>query len=597
MYYMRISTIILLFLLLVFINPVHAGKNHRVEIFAHHGILEDVPENTFAALKRIVELGIDGVEVDVRQTKDNQLILMADETIDRTTDGYGYVDRLLYAEIRQYDAGSWRGARFKNERVPLFSDVLKFCKVNQLKLLVNIRQTHVEKQALDLIKSCGMSTQVYLWGTLRNFNSEDAAIQGKDVVFLSPDELTEEGVSRVHDEKKYAFSILLESDDRKTMKGRIEAGIDVMLVDYPCVMMDIVGMDSQANNDKLAPNKTSENAAAQEENDNKAFFVNKIDTLVETIKGDDGDKSRTAALSMAVLPQKYAVPPLMKLTKHWMPHTRQNAAWALSFFHEDDDEMISNRLLSMLKDKNADVRRAAAFALKRLGSRQAVSTLMDVIKTETNPGVKYEIARALGALRDKGAVFTLSEVLHKEKSWYVKSACVEALGQLGGNIAMNALSDVLVTDAGEAALSARDKAAWALAAMGEKAVPRLAGALKDNEEVTRRRAGWAMIKIGTPAVPALVSMLRDVHKETRSRAAQALGWIRDNTAVDALLWTLKDKDPSVTAAASWALGRIGNPDVISTLDDLAHSKNKEIRENAVEAIERIKANTQGGKDQ
>ncbi len=594
---MRILTIILLFLSLVFINPVYAGENHRVEIFAHHGILEDVPENTFAALKRIVEIGIDGVEVDVRQTKDNQLILMADETIDRTTDGYGYVDRLLYAEIQQYDAGSWRGARFKNERVPLFSDVLKFCKVNQLKLLVNIRQTHVGEQVLELIKSSGMSSQVYLWGALRNVSTEDVAIEGKELVFLSPEVLTKERVDRIHEEKKYAFSLLLDSDDRKAAKDRIEAGIDVMLVDYPCVIMDVLGMDTQANDYKPAPKKNPKNAAIQEENDNRVFFKNKIDTLVETIKGEDGDNSRTAALSMTILPQKYAVPPLLKLTRHRLSHVKQNAAWALSFFHEDDDEMISNSLQSLLKDKNADVRRAAVFALKRLGSLQAASTLMEMIKTETNPGVKYEIARTLGALRDRGAAFTLSEVLDKEKSWYVKSACVEALGQLGGNIAMNALANVLVTDAGEVASCARDKAAWALAAMGEKAVPRLSHALRDNEEATRRRAEWALIKIGTPAVPALASMLRDIHKETRKRAAQALGWIRDNTAVDALLWTLRDKDPTVAAAAAWALGRIGNPDAVSTLEDFTHSKNKETRENVVEAIERIKANTRGEKGQ
>ncbi len=592
---MRILTIILLFLSLVFINPVYAGENHRVEIFAHHGILEDVPENTFAALKRIVEIGIDGVEVDVRQTKDNQLILMADETIDRTTDGYGYVDRLLYAEIQQYDAGSWRGARFKNERVPLFSDVLKFCKVNQLKLLVNIRQTHVGEQVLELIKSSGMSSQVYLWGALRNVSTEDVAIGGKELVFLSPEVLTKERVDRIHEEKKYAFSMLLDSDDRKAAKDRIEAGIDVMLVDYPCVIMDVLGMDTQANDYKPAPKKNPENAAIQEENDNRAFFKNKIDTLVKTIKGGDGDNSRTAALSMTILPQKYAVPPLLKLTRYRHPYVKQNAAWALSFFH--DDEMISNRLQSLLKDKNADVRRAAVFALKRLGSMQAVSTLMDMIKTETNVGVKYEIAKTLGALRDRSAAFTLAEVLNKEKSWYVKGACVEALGQLGGNIAMNALSNVLVTDAGEVASYARDKAAWALAAMGEKAIPRLSNALRDNEEVTRRRAGWAMIKIGIPAAPALVSMLRDVNRETRERAAQSLGWIRDNTAVDALLWTLRDKEPAVAAAAAWALGRIGNPDAISTLEDFAHSKNKEMRENVIEAIGRITANTRGGKGQ
>ncbi|MCR4291818.1 MAG: glycerophosphodiester phosphodiesterase, partial [Candidatus Kuenenia sp.] len=66
-----------------------------MEIFAHRGILEETPENTFAALHRIAELGIDGVLVDIRSTKDGRLILMNDETIDRTTDGMGRVDHLL----------------------------------------------------------------------------------------------------------------------------------------------------------------------------------------------------------------------------------------------------------------------------------------------------------------------------------------------------------------------------------------------------------------------------------------------------------------------------------------------------------------------
>src|SRR3989304_1577627 len=78
-------------LFLMFFSPtsVFAEDTKRPEIIAHHGILEDVPENTFAALRMAVELGVDGIEVDIRQTKDNQLILMCDETIDRTTDGKG----------------------------------------------------------------------------------------------------------------------------------------------------------------------------------------------------------------------------------------------------------------------------------------------------------------------------------------------------------------------------------------------------------------------------------------------------------------------------------------------------------------------------
>src|SRR3990167_7570652 len=136
---MRYFLSTILFLMFFSITSVFAEDTKRPEIIVHHGILEDVPENTFAAFRRAVALGVDGIEIDIRQTKDNQLILMCDETIDRTTDGKGRVDQLLYAEIRQYDTGSWRGAEFKGEKAPLFSDVLKFCKINNLKLILNVK--------------------------------------------------------------------------------------------------------------------------------------------------------------------------------------------------------------------------------------------------------------------------------------------------------------------------------------------------------------------------------------------------------------------------------------------------------------------------
>ncbi|OHB51574.1 MAG: hypothetical protein A2099_03920 [Planctomycetes bacterium GWF2_39_10] len=73
---MRYISIVILSLIQLLTTLVFAENTKKVEIFAHHGVLEDVPENTFAALKRAVELGIDGIEIDIRQTKDNQLILM-----------------------------------------------------------------------------------------------------------------------------------------------------------------------------------------------------------------------------------------------------------------------------------------------------------------------------------------------------------------------------------------------------------------------------------------------------------------------------------------------------------------------------------------
>ncbi|HHT9112931.1 MAG: HEAT repeat domain-containing protein [Planctomycetes bacterium] len=583
---MRYFLSAILFLMFFPITSVFAEDTKRPEIITHHGVLEDVPENTFAALRRAVELGVDGIEIDIRQTKDNQLILMCDETIDRTTDGKGRVDRLLYAEIQQYDAGSWRGAEFKNEPVPLLSDVLKFCKMNNLKLILNVKQTCLEKQVLDLVKANEMSPQVYLWGTLRNFNPEDAELFGKELVYVSPEEITEEKFDQIHEEKKYVFTSLLNNDDRKTLKKWVRMGVDVILVDYPCVAMDILNIHRQIVSGKK-PFKNREINRPQLEADNDSFVQEKVKTLVKTMADDDSDKARNAASAMMVLPQRYTVLPLLKLLKNKHPQVKQNAVWTLGFC---GDESTAAYLHSLLNDKNVEVRRETVLALKRLGATQSVPILIETLRTEKDQGVKYDIARALGMPGNQSAVYALINALMKEKNWYVKSACIEALGRIGSDKAMSILFNILITDAGEDAAWARTKAAWALAAIGEKSIPLLTNALRDNEESTRRRAGWALIKIGNPSVKLLISSLREINKFTRERVAQTLGWIGDERAVNSLLWALKDEEPSVVSAAAWALGRIGSPAALSELQSLVNNENIDIRENAVEAGQKILAN-------
>ena len=584
---MRYFLSTILFLMFFSITSVFAEDTKRPEIIARHGVLEDVPENTFAALRRAVELGVDGIEIDIRQTKDNQLILMCDETIDRTTDGKGRVDRLLYAEIQQYDAGSWRGAEFKNEQVPLLSDVLKFCKINNLKLILNVKQTCLEKQVLDLVKANEMASQVYLWGTLRNFNPEDAELFGKELVYVSPEELIEEKLIRIHEEKKYVFTSFLNNDNRKTLKNWVKMGADVILVDYPCVAMDILNIKRQIMNGKKTFRNRDINRPQMEADNNSAFIQEKVKTLVKTMADDDSDKARNAALAMMVLPRNYTVLPLLRLLQNKHPQVKQNAVWTLGFC---GDESTAAYLHSLLNDKNVEVRRETVLALKRLGATQSVPILIETLRTEKDQEVKYDIARALGMPGNQSAVYTLINTLMKEKNWYVKSACIEALGRIGSDKAMSILFNILITDAGEDAAWARTKAAWALAAIGEKSIPLLTNALRDNEESTRRRAGWALIKIGNPSVKSLISSLREINKFTRERVAQTLGWIGDERAVNSLLWALKDEEPSVVSAAAWALGRIGSPAALSALQSLVNNENSDIRENAVEAGQRILAN-------
>jgi glycerophosphoryl diester phosphodiesterase len=89
-----------------------------------------------AAFTEAVRAGADAIEFDVQWTKDQQMVLMHDWTIDRTTSGTGLVSDLTCAEIRDFDAGSWFAAEFNGARVPILDEVLEFA-VDHPRLLIN----------------------------------------------------------------------------------------------------------------------------------------------------------------------------------------------------------------------------------------------------------------------------------------------------------------------------------------------------------------------------------------------------------------------------------------------------------------------------
>src|SRR5438067_360181 len=105
------------------------GKpDSRIVVIAHRGANKFAPENTLAAFRKAIELGCDYFELDVRRTKDGQLVLMHDGSVDRTTNGTGSVVDMTLAEIRALDAGTKRGEQWKGEKVPTFEEALTMSK-------------------------------------------------------------------------------------------------------------------------------------------------------------------------------------------------------------------------------------------------------------------------------------------------------------------------------------------------------------------------------------------------------------------------------------------------------------------------------------
>lgn len=101
-------------------------------IVAHRGASSTHPENTVAAFRKALQQGVTMIEFDVRQTADDGLVCIHDATVDRTSDGtkrFGKkkvaVADLTLEQIRQLDAGSWKGASFRGERVPSLAQGLE----------------------------------------------------------------------------------------------------------------------------------------------------------------------------------------------------------------------------------------------------------------------------------------------------------------------------------------------------------------------------------------------------------------------------------------------------------------------------------------
>ena len=94
-------------------------------IIAHRGDKTHAPENTLAAFKLAAENGADAIEFDVKLTADGRVIVLHDQTVNRTTNGMGKISKLPYAAVRDLDAGAWFSEKFRGERIPTLDEVFR----------------------------------------------------------------------------------------------------------------------------------------------------------------------------------------------------------------------------------------------------------------------------------------------------------------------------------------------------------------------------------------------------------------------------------------------------------------------------------------
>jgi glycerophosphoryl diester phosphodiesterase len=140
----------------------------RPLLIGHRGYPARYPENTLASFKGAMEAGCDMIELDVTLTRDRKVVVIHDDTLDRTTTGKGPVRDRSFEEIQKLDAGGWFDSRFSAERVPELSEVLKLT-AGRCLLNIEIKESAfeqrypadaIEHQVVDLVKAGGAVDRV-----------------------------------------------------------------------------------------------------------------------------------------------------------------------------------------------------------------------------------------------------------------------------------------------------------------------------------------------------------------------------------------------------------------------------------------------------
>ncbi len=135
------------------------------QVIAHRGFSSLAPENTLAAVREAIAIGADMVEIDVTLSSDGEIVVIHDETLERTTSGSGLVSDFTLAQLKELDAGSWFNPRFAGEHIPTLEEVLRTVD-GKILLNIEIKSEAVERgiaaKVIETVRRSEMENQVVI---------------------------------------------------------------------------------------------------------------------------------------------------------------------------------------------------------------------------------------------------------------------------------------------------------------------------------------------------------------------------------------------------------------------------------------------------
>lgn len=234
-------------------------------IWAHRGASFDAPENTMAAFRRAVELGADGIELDVQRSADGRLVVVHDETVDRTTDGHGRIVEMEWADLARLDA-SGGDPDFAGERLPRLEQVLELLAPTDMVLNIELKDGVEPYPGMDLqvdalVQAAGMAGRVVLstFNHVQFAGTRDAGLGhplgllygeplwqaekyaaafGADAVHPDFRTLSEPGLLERFRAEGLAVNVWT-VNERADLERMFELGVDAVITDDPALALEV----------------------------------------------------------------------------------------------------------------------------------------------------------------------------------------------------------------------------------------------------------------------------------------------------------------------------------------------------------------------
>lgn len=247
----------------------------RTSIWAHRGASGYAPENTLEAFEKAIELKADGIELDVQLTKDGELVIIHDETVDRVSDGRGWVKDFTFEELRSLNVNK-RFPEYGNVQIPSLEEVYQLVKQSSLVINVELKNgvifyKELEEKVIELTSKYELQERVIYssfnhYSVMRLKKLEPSVKVGflyEDGYLNMPEYAAAHGVAALHPALyNLQYPNFIEECKTKNIKVRpwtvneinemkllCEYGVDAIITNYPDIGRKVVNEYERKVND------------------------------------------------------------------------------------------------------------------------------------------------------------------------------------------------------------------------------------------------------------------------------------------------------------------------------------------------------------